>query len=959
MRRHLQLPALLVLLSASVAVSPLWSEPPQPASQPTAPTGLDPDQSLAELVAQPELRIELAASEPQVIDPVAIRFDAMGRMWVVEMRDYPLPLPDQPPAGRIRVLEDKDADGLFETSTTFADQLMFPTGLQPWKGGVIVTLAGKICFFPDEDGDLRADRQEVWFTGFAEENEQLRANHPTLAADGLVYVAGGLRGGTIHSQDDRWKQEQPLKLSGVDFAFDPQGGFFGPVTGNSQYGLTIDDFGNRIGCSNRNPAIEAVLPYSLVRAQPAVSSNDALNNAALVGPESEVRAIAEAWTTSNLHAGQFSAACGVLRGCGPGMPRNWADDLFICEPTSYVVQRQTTSTSGAVLQARRSEGRECVASRDEWFRPVDLAQGPDGCLYVVDMMRAVIEHPDWMPEELKTRADMRWGTSRGRIWRLSDKQRPRPAPQTASTDDLPSLRWLSHPDPWHRSVASQWLAEQTASPELIQQVQALLDEPQMTPQGIARAAQWLAQHSDGDAALAQRLLGGQDARLRRLAIRLWQDQLSLQQLAERAHDADAGVRFQAAVALAARPEASGAGALASIARQDGGDPWVVKILATAAPQQVAAMLRELLGGADVELPASSWQALALRAGQAEPEAFASVLQGMSADDARMLLIAKGWTRAAATLPAAARDRMSLVSQRAAVEVLDASQPLDTRRLALEILSRQPDNLVSLRGLLDASQPAPLRADALRLLLRHDRPWTLEWLDESLTSLPPAIREAAIATLLSDPAMVHWLLDRIESRAVSLPLVGLGNIDRLKRSGDENIRQRAEQVFAATSQNRSKIIAKYADALSGRGNPTHGAALFRQHCAACHQIGSIGTNVGPDISDSRTKSLAALLTAVLDPNAGIDAAYLRYTVLTLDGTIYDGLLLSDSAGTVMLQLQGGERISLSHDDIETITTSGVSLMPEGFEQLIPVDEMRDLLSYVKNWRYQDGAIPLAD
>ncbi|QEG41496.1 PVC-type heme-binding CxxCH protein [Roseimaritima ulvae] len=955
MHRRLQLPAVWALLSAVLAVSLLSSEE----SQPSVPTGLEPDQSLAALVAQPQLRIELAASEPQVIDPVAIRFDAQGRMWVVEMRDYPLPLPDQPPAGRIRVLEDADGDGRFEKATTFVDQLMFPTGVQPWKNGVIVTLAGKICFFADDDGDLQSDRQEVWFTGFAEQNEQLRANHPTLAADGLVYVAGGLRGGTIESQDKRWQQNQPLKLSGVDFAFDPQGGFFGPVTGNSQYGLTIDDYGNRIGCSNRNPAIEAVLPYSLVRAQSALTSKDALNNAALVGPQSEVRPIAQAWTTSNLHAGQFSAACGVLRGCGPGMPLDWADDLFVCEPTSYVVQRQTTANAGAVLRARRVKGPECVASRDEWFRPVDLARGPDGCLYIVDMMRAVIEHPDWMPEELKTRADMRWGTSRGRIWRLSDKQRPRPQPETAPPGERRPLEWLSHPDPWHREIASQWLAEQPAAPELIEQVQAALSDPQATPQGVARAAQWLHKNADYDAAIAQHLLASGDAPLRRLALRLWSSQLPPAVLSERAEDEDAGVRFEVAVALASRPERSSTEAFTAIARRDGGDPWVVKILATAAPQQVAAVLRELLQGSADDLPSSSWLALAQRAGQAAPQDFAAVLQILSPPDPRLLMVAKGWTRPLTTLPEAARESMGMARRRAAMEVLDDTQSLDTRRLALVILSRQPDDVTPLRALLDASQPADLRADALRLLLRTDRSWTLDWLDESLTSLPPAIRAAAIATLLSDPATVHWLLDRIESRAISLPLVGLSNIDRLKRSGNDEIRQRAVKVFQATSENRGKIIAKYADALSGRGNPTRGVALFRQHCAACHQIGTLGTNVGPDISDSRTKSLAALLTAVLDPNAGIDAAYLRYTVLTLDGTIYDGLLLSDSAGTVTLQLQGGERISLLHDDIETISTSGVSLMPEGFEQLISVDDMRDLLSYVKNWRYQDGTIPLAD
>src|SRR5687768_13273918 len=99
-------------------------------------------------LADDSLRIELAAAEPDVVDPVAIRFDEDGRMWVVEMRDYPLGVPEGP-ISRIRVLEDRDGDGRFETATTFADKLLFVTGLQPWKGGVFVTLAGALVYMKD------------------------------------------------------------------------------------------------------------------------------------------------------------------------------------------------------------------------------------------------------------------------------------------------------------------------------------------------------------------------------------------------------------------------------------------------------------------------------------------------------------------------------------------------------------------------------------------------------------------------------------------------------------------------------------------------------------------------------------------------------------------------------------------------------------------------------------------
>src|SRR5688572_25198296 len=149
-------------------------------------------------LAEPELKIELAAAEPEVIDPVAIRFDEKGRMWVAEMGDYPLgPPAGEPPLSRIKVLEDKDADGRFETATVFADKLSFVTGLQPWRGGVIVTLAGRIAWMKDTNDDGKMDVDETWYTGFAEQNSQLRANHPRLALDNHVYVANGLKGGMV------------------------------------------------------------------------------------------------------------------------------------------------------------------------------------------------------------------------------------------------------------------------------------------------------------------------------------------------------------------------------------------------------------------------------------------------------------------------------------------------------------------------------------------------------------------------------------------------------------------------------------------------------------------------------------------------------------------------------------------------------------------------------------------
>src|SRR3954447_261218 len=206
-------------------------------------TALAPQESLKRIVVDPELKAELVACEPNITSPVAVRFDEDGRMWVVEMRDYPTgPTQEFPARSRISALTDKDGDGFYETATVFADNLPFATGVQPWKGGVFVTMAGKVAYLKDTDGDGKADVNETWYTGFAQLNEQLRANHPILALDNHIYIAGGLRGGTI--VDAGRPNEKPVSLSGRNFRFDPLSRKFEAVTGEAQFGLTFDDFNN-------------------------------------------------------------------------------------------------------------------------------------------------------------------------------------------------------------------------------------------------------------------------------------------------------------------------------------------------------------------------------------------------------------------------------------------------------------------------------------------------------------------------------------------------------------------------------------------------------------------------------------------------------------------------------------------------------------------------------------------
>ena len=221
------------------------------------PPAKSPQESLACFKLREGFHVELAAAEPEVIDPVAFDWDARGRLWVVEMRDYPLGIDGKgQPGGVVKFLTDADGDGRWEKATVFADGLRFPTGVFPWRDGVIVAAAPDIFFMRDTDGDGRADVRTVLFTGFAEGNQQHRFNGFEWGLDGWLYAANGDSGGEVRCLATATgvppAKSEPVNIRGRDFRFRPDTGEFETISGASQYGLRRDDWGRWFGNNNPN-----------------------------------------------------------------------------------------------------------------------------------------------------------------------------------------------------------------------------------------------------------------------------------------------------------------------------------------------------------------------------------------------------------------------------------------------------------------------------------------------------------------------------------------------------------------------------------------------------------------------------------------------------------------------------------------------------------------------------------
>jgi putative membrane-bound dehydrogenase-like protein len=397
---------------------------------------LAPDAALKSFQTADDVRVELVAAEPLVASPCALAFDEKGRLFVAENRGYPNT--ETPPQGVIALLADTDGDGRMDQRTVFADGLTYPNGVLPWKGGVIVTCAPDVVFLRDTDGDGRADECRVLLTGFeTSKSTQLRVNAPTIGPDGWIYLAAGLAGGNITCPEH--PDRAPLKMT-ADVRFHPDTLEVENVDGKSQYGQSFDDFGRRFICMNRLPVQHVVLSSKWLARNPRLAFSETVQDCnersvrtGLKGGGDGVKLfpISSNITTADSHAGSFSAACGVHLWRGGALPARYEGCAFSCDPTGNLVHVDRLEPHGATFNAvPLLTGREFLAARDDYFRPVFSMRGNDGALYIADMYRKVIEHPDYLPEEVRKHTDFETGKTQGRIWRIvAQEARPaRPLP---------------------------------------------------------------------------------------------------------------------------------------------------------------------------------------------------------------------------------------------------------------------------------------------------------------------------------------------------------------------------------------------------------------------------------------------------------------------------------------------------------------------------------------------------
>ena len=290
-----------------------------------------------------------------------------------------------------------------------------------------------------------------------------------------------------------------------------------------------------------------------------------------------------------------------------------------------------------------------------------------------------------------------------------------------------------------------------------------------------------------------------------------------------------------------------------------------------------------------------------------------------------------------------------VVQLAAATAIDPKHSDADRIAAMGLMSHLPPQALTdaLQTLLQPAESTACQQAAIEAARRSGRAELSEIVLSHWEQLKPQTRSAALDLLLLRKESVTLLLQQMAAGVISSSVVSIDQRLILLRHPDETIRTAAIQLFGGTvSANRKEVADQYAKALDMQGDITRGAAVYEKTCSKCHRIGGVGHNVGPDISDTRARARDALLYDILDPNRRVDPQFTEYIVVTTDGRLFNGLMIAESTDSVTLRQPEGREQTILRTDIEELKTTNKSLMPEGVERDVTVEQMADVLEFLK-------------
>lgn len=959
-----------------------------------------PDAALAALQPENDLIVEELLHEPQIAQPTHVSYDARGRAWISQYRQYPYPaglrmisrdkyyrskydkVPPAPPhhdrgADIISVHEDTDGDGRYDRHHNILTGLNMANAAVSGHGGFWVMHTPYLLFYPDADKDDVPDRDpEVRLAGFGLEDTHSVANGLAWGPDGWLY---GAQGSTTTSRIVRPGLDPP-GFTGVYnegcmvWRYHPETKIyeiFADGSGNT-FGLSFDAEGRLYSGHNGGDT----------RGWHHIQDGLFLKQGkdpGKFGPAPNPFAFGELPMMKSTHpVPRFSHMLCLVE--GTALPDRWRGTFFAIDPLHHHVVAADRRRDGATFST--ADRGIPLRTDDDTFRPVFITNAPDGSIQIADFREEYIAHGQNYQSQIDP--------DTGRLYRLRGRDQPLETDVNLATKTNDALvERLAHRNLWHRQTAVRLLVERHATDT----VPALLTRLREAALHPALEALWVL-HGLGrlDEPLALECLDHPEPMVRAWTIRLLGDSRSLPDavaarvLTLARTEPDAEVRSQI-LSTARRLPADQALPLAAAAArrtEDLNDPFI-PLMAWFVIESHAAASREAV--LNIFNDPTLWtEPLArthlvprlmrrfAKAGTRQDLLVCARLLTMapSPDDQRALmtgfeqafagralptlpdeladaLAASGLASPALRLrqgePTAVADALALLAHPGA----DPQARLETTRTFGE--TRHPQGLAALRHLSLTDPSTELRKVALGALSGYDDPSIAADLLAAWNQLPPEVHPSALLLLVSRPAWASALLDAVAAGTVDRASFAPDLVSRLRAHTDAAVTAKIDAVLAtapaaAVPDPRTRITAVRQILAGAPGDPYRGEPLYMTRCAACHTLFFKGGAIGPNLTSYQRDDLGTMLVSILDPNAEIREGYENHLVTTTDGRALSGFLTDSDAQGIVLRGFDGTDLPLARTDIATMQPVGRSLMPEGLLDGLSDQELRDLFAYLR-------------
>ncbi|MBP87725.1 MAG: cytochrome C [Planctomycetaceae bacterium] len=967
--------------------------------------GLSPKEAASQMTVPSGFRVQLAAGEPDVHQPVAFTIDHRGRLWVAEAHTYPIRAPEGEGQDKIIILEDTNGDGTLDSRKVFIEGLNLVSGMEVGFGGVWVGAAPYLMFIPDRDGDDRPDSDpQILLDGFGYQDTHETLNAFIWGPDGWLY---GCHGVFTHSRVGKpgTPDKDRMPMNAAVWRYHPtrhEFDVFAWGTSNP-WGVDFDDHGQAFLTACVIPHLYHVVQGARYQRQGGQHFNPYIFD--------DIKTIADhahyvgnirdhAWwghephaPNDTLAAGGGHAHCGAMIYLGDNWPDRFRNHVFFNNIHGNRVNQDVPQRSGSGFVGRH--GKDMLLANDRWFRGINLKYGPDGSVYLIDWYDKNACH---------RRTPEIWDRTNGRIYKISYGKPKSVEVDLAARSNRDLIELQLHKNDWYVRTARRILQERVAVArdedaarsaiiaETVDPLRAILKKHDDPTRQLR--AMWTL-HAMGYLTLGDCLnhTHSPNEYVRGWSIQLMTERslrdseqlrgTACERFAELAKDDSSPVvRLYLASALQRVPIAERWEIAEYLAghEEDAEDHnlplmywYAIEPLVAADPARAIALAdnsriplltRYILRRAASDNRLLDWVVSSLAKAEDAQRQLLLLDEILQAFEGRVdIPMPPSWKVAYEKLTASemesVRDRADAIAvvlgdrrifPRMRTLLVDEKAAVERRRQALDILVRGRDQ-EAVEGLQTAVAEPKLRGAAIRSLAAFDNPKTPALLLAAYSKFSEDDKRDAIGTLVSRPAYAFALLDSVQTGQTSRTDLHAYHIRQLLGFRSDELNRRIKQAwgeFRESSADKQQQIADWKEQLTGqtlsKADTSNGRRLFSKTCASCHVLFGDGGKVGPDITGSNRADLDYILGNVIDPSAVLGKDYRMTLIATADGRVVSGLVQKETDSALMVRTIN-DTVLVPKSDIEERKTSELSLMPEKLLDNLKPDEVRDLLAYL--------------